>query len=738
MSKYDKLVLVESPAKAKTIKKYLGGGYEVKATLGHIIDLPKKLGVDVENDYKPEFEVIKGKKKVITELRKALPEKGTVYLAMDPDREGEAIAYHVADALKLKNFKRVTFNEITKSAVEEGIKKASEIDDKLVEAQFARRVLDRLVGYKLSGVLWKKMWYGLSAGRVQSVALRLIVERERRIRKFIPVEYWDIIAKVGDKNKFDAELKKINGKKAVVSTEDEKNKIKAGLEGEDLVVKEIGKKIVKKHAYPPFTTSTLQQAGNNLYGYSAKKIMSIAQKLYQAGNITYMRTDSVTLSKSAVESIRDHISKRIGKEYLPEKPNYYKQKSKLAQEAHEAIRPVDINATHESLKIVKPEEVKLYNLIRNRTIASQMSERVLESNNAVLEGAGKDNVKYTFTLSGSKVIFEGWSRVLPMKSQDDSQILDKLSDLKEGEKYKVNEIVGEQKFTKPVARYTEASLVKALEKYGVGRPSTYATIINTLLTRKYVFKDKKNLLPTDIGEVVCKFLEDNFERLVDYDYTAAVEDQFDKIAEGEVEYVPFMDAQYKPLLKEIENVDKVNKDDVLILNDSDSKCPKCGAEMKVKLGRYGKFLTCSKFPDCDGILNIDGKSDEEKTLELDTDKYEKAPDCPDCKGEMVLKEGRYGKFWACKDYPKCKGTAPLELKEKCPECGKNLLERKGKWGKTFIGCTGYPDCKYIKGSGKNGFKKSKSGSKSKSKRKSKSSSKSQSKKRSGVKKKSTK
>lgn len=710
------LVIVESPAKAKTIEKYLGTGYKVMATVGHIIDLPtNKIAVDVENGYKPEFVVMEGKTKVISGLKKMLP-KGKddeVFLAMDPDREGEAIAYHTASALKLKNPKRITFHEITKEAIQNAIKSPTIINQDLVQAQIARRVLDRLVGYKVSQLLWKKMWYGLSAGRVQSVALKLIVEREKEILAFVPEEYWELFAKMS--NGLKAQLRSIDGKKANVSNGADADKIENAISGKDLKVTDIKKKVISKHAYPPFTTSTLQQASNNLLGYSAKKTMSMAQALYQAGYITYMRTDSVNLSSQAIDIIREKVTREYGAEYLPPKPNYYKNKARNAQEAHEAIRPAHFEVSRfEIEKSVGAMEAKLYDLIMRRAIASQMNEKKSEAMNVIYEGVGNDQKNYTFSLGGEKLIFDGYRKVWGEKLSDDSEYQE-IQDIKVGEVSNCKEIEKVQNFTKPKARYTEASLVKALESYGVGRPSTYATIISTIIERGYVKKLQKNLFPQDIGMVVSDFLSKYFAQLVNYEYTANVELGLDNIAEGKVKYIPFIDKEYKPLVVELESVDKnVKKDDVVILGPSEETCPDCGASMVVRVGKYGKFLSCSTFPKCKGIKSMsganggmgDGENGQSEAPVFNAEKYLPADKCPKCGKDMVLKTGRYGSFWACSDYPKCKGLASLLLKEKCPECGKPLVERKGRWGKTFTGCSGYPNCRYIRNAnGKSGFSK---------------------------------
>jgi DNA topoisomerase-1 len=692
---YKNLLVVESPAKAKTINKYLGKDYKVMATVGHIIDLPKSdLAVDVENDYEPNFVTIRGKGKVIKELKSALPKDGDVYLAMDPDREGEAIAWHVKNALKLKKPRRVTFNEITKEAVQDAVKKPGDIDENLVEAQKARRVLDRLVGYKLSELIWKKIWYGLSAGRVQSVALRLIVEKEEDREAFDPEEYWNFSVLVKDekKNELKAELKSKDGKKYVPSTGKEVKELEKTLGDSNYKVVEVEQKEVKRHPYPPLTTSKMQQSANIAFGYTSKKTMSLAQILYQAGYITYMRTDSTNLSKKAIGQIRDLIKDKYGDKYLPEKPKYYKTKSRNAQEAHEAIRPTNFNVTKEEIKKeFSSAHAKVYDLIWRRAVSSQMNPKKAKVLTVKISPKDVNKPEYIFSLGGEMILFAGFRKALGGgKKQED---LAQISQIEKGDELKKIKFNKEQKFTQPPSRYTEASLVKKLEKLGIGRPSTYATIISTIQSRGYVKREAKSLLPTEVGRVVTNFLRDNFERLVDYKYTAKVEDQLDDIAKDKVDYVPFIDSQYKPLIKEIKKADKeVDKEDVVILGKAkDEKCPECGADMVIRIGRYGKFLSCSKFPECKGMKDISGGEED-----LDLKKYYKPEKCPKCGAKMVLKNGKYGRFWACEKYPDCKTTMPMLLNEKCPECGERLVERKGKWGKMFIGCSGYPDCKYIK------------------------------------------
>ena len=686
---YKNLLIVESPAKAKTINRYLGDDFKVMATVGHVIDLPKsELGVDVEKGYEPLYQVIHGKKKILQELKRVLPEQGNVYLAMDPDREGEAIAWHVQEYLKLKNAKRVSFHEITKDAILQAIKSPSAVNENLVEAQKARRVLDRLYGYKLSELLWKKIWYGLSAGRVQSVALRLVVEREEEREAFKPEEFWDFLVEVSKNGeKLKIKLIKKDGKKYIPKKEQEVKEIEEMLDSYAYKVVDIVKKEIRRNPYPPYTTSTLQQSANNVLGFSAKKTMTVAQRLYQAGYITYMRTDSVYLAQKAIKEIRGVIADKYGKQYLPEKERYYKNKSKNAQEAHEAIRPTDFSFDSSKLS---SDEAKLYNLIWKRAVSSQMNSEIIEDLNIYFQPNAELKYKLTFLAKGQKVIFDGFRVVYGTAKEDET--VQYISNIKLGDIFKKEKFLIEQKFTQPPARYTEASLVKKLESLGIGRPSTYATIISTILDRKYVERERKFLFPTDIGRVVVHFLKGNFTQLVDYQYTANVEDSLDEIAKGKKKYIPFLDSQYKPLMENIQKAEKnVKKEDVVVLGNSDEKCPICGAKMIIKLGRYGKFLSCSRFPECKGMKDINGEDEE-----LDFNKYLKVEKCPKCGSRMVLKNGKFGKFWACENYPKCKTTMPLLLNEKCPECGRNLVEKRSKWGKSFKGCSGYPECKYIK------------------------------------------
>lgn len=705
------LVIVESPAKAKTIEKYLGKGFKVLASMGHVRDLPKSsLGVDVDSGYVQEYEILKGKKAVITKLKKALPEEGTVYLAQDLDREGEAIAWHVGQAIgifdenlkprkvrgKKLDFKRIVFNEITKGAIQKAVANPRKVDSNLVEAQQARRVLDRLVGYKLSPLLWKKVRYGLSAGRVQSVAVRLIVDRERERDAFTPEEYWSIDALLykGKKSSVvEYSLVKYRGEDIKLSKKADAVKVTKRLESSlDWIVKSLGAKQVKKKPTAPFITSTLQQTAYKKLGFTSKRTMSIAQRLYQgidAGKegtvalITYMRTDSTNLSKEAVTAIRKYVETNLSKDLLTEKPVEYKKKSKLAQEAHEAIRPahVDISPS-DAKKFLGKDELKLYTLIWNRAVASQMVPAEYMRMNVDVENSG-----YLFRAVEQFLVKPGYLTVYGKKKQS---VQDNI--LVEGDKLSLDELLTEQHFTKPPARYNEASLVKDLEANGVGRPSTYASIISTILARGYVTKENKAFKPEDTGIVVTDLLIRHFPEIVDLDFTSRMEADLDNVAAGKTDWIPVVDEFYKPFAKLLKKKEKeIKKEDIVVLGDSDEKCELCGKKMIIKLGKYGRFLSCSDFPKCKGI-----KSLEEEDAEELAEKYEAAPVCPKCGGEMTLKTGRFGKFWACQKYPECKGVASLILKEKCPECGSGLVERRGKWGKTFVGCSGYPKCRYIK------------------------------------------
>ncbi len=675
-----KLLIVESPAKAKTISKYLDGEYEVVASVGHVRDLPKnnKKAIDIDGGFTPRYEISKGKEKVISQIKKLAAASDEVVLATDPDREGEAIAWHIAQSVGLKHPKRVVFYEITKDAVTEAIKHPRDIDDNLKTAQEARRVLDRLVGYDLSGLIWKKVRYGLSAGRVQSPALRIIMEREREIRAFKPEIFWTLsgLFETNDKNRltFTCESEPHDKK--------EVDRIVAIANKEDWEVKDIRETEVKRAPRAPFITSTLQQAASSRLGFSPSRTMSIAQKLYEAGLITYMRTDSTNLSAQAKKQIADIIKNKFGNDL--HESRFYGEKSKNAQEAHEAVRPSDIrkeNAGHTD------EQKKLYNLIWQRTVASQMKDAKMLRTKIVanvINGSIPD-----FSLNGSRILFDGWLLADPRAKQDDVEV----PKIAKGAKLKLISMNTEQKETTPPPRYSEAGLVKEMEKRGIGRPSTYASIIKTIVDRGYVVKEQRSLIPTDTGDVVSSFLEDNFTEYISDSFTAEMEDKLDDIASGKREYVKTLKDFYKPFLKDVKSKEKTEKITNLGKADDKWKCPKCSGNMIIKLGRSGKFLSCEKFPDCVGARTIDGAE-----LEGPKDTGELCPECG--KANLVERDGKFGRFIACTRYPKCKfvkedpeAKKKLLTGVKCPDCKDGeLMERRGRFG-IFYSCSNYPKCK---------------------------------------------
>lgn len=675
-----KLLIVESPAKAKTISKYLDGEYEVIASVGHVRDLPKnnKKAIDIDGGFTPRYEISKGKEKVISQIKKLAAASDEVVLATDPDREGEAIAWHIAQSVGLKHPKRVVFYEITKDAVTEAIKHPRDIDDNLKTAQEARRVLDRLVGYDLSGLIWKKVRYGLSAGRVQSPALRIIMEREREIRAFKPEIFWTLsgLFETNDKNNltFTCESEPRDKK--------EVDRIVAIANKESWEVKDIRETEVKRAPRAPFITSTLQQAASSRLGFSPSRTMSIAQKLYEAGLITYMRTDSTNLSTQAKKQIADIIKNKFGNDL--HESRFYGKKSKNAQEAHEAVRPSDIrkeNAGHTD------EQKKLYNLIWQRTVASQMKDaRMLRTK--IVANVVNESIP-DFSLNGSRILFDGWLLADPRAKQDDVEV----PKIAKGAKLKLISMNTEQKETTPPPRYSEAGLVKEMEKRGIGRPSTYASIIKTIVDRGYVIKEQRSLIPTDTGDVVSSFLEKNFTEYISDSFTAEMEDKLDDIASGKREYVKTLKDFYKPFLKDVKSKEKTEKITNLGKADDKWKCPKCGSNMIIKLGRSGKFLSCEKFPDCVGARTIDGAE-----LEGPKDTGELCPECG--KANLVERDGKFGRFIACTRYPKCKfvkedpeAKKKLLTGVKCPDCKDGeLMERRGRFG-IFYSCSNYPKCK---------------------------------------------
>lgn len=713
------LLIVESPAKAKTIKKYLGKDFEVLASYGHVRDLvPKEGAVDPDHNFAMKYDLIEKNAKHVDNILKAFKKSDALYLATDPDREGEAISWHVYEILKAKKaiqkkpVHRVVFYEITKKAVNAAVESPREISMELVNAQQARRALDYLVGFNLSPLLWKKIRRGLSAGRVQSPALRLIVEREEEIEKFVPQEYWTITAdNEAHKQKFVAKLVEYKKEKLTqfsVNNEEQASDIKKTLikaaNGELEVIK-VEKKQRKRNPAAPFTTSTLQQEAARKLGFTAQRTMRAAQQLYEGidvgggavGLITYMRTDSVNLSVDAVQEIRDLIAKRYGKNNVPAEPRIFRTKSKNAQEAHEAIRPTHVEYLPEDIKEhLSPEQFKLYELIWKRTVASQMIHATIDTV-AIDMSCGKDN---RFRANGSTIVDPGFIAVYQedrdetKKADDDEETGNVLPPLKEGEKVKLLDIHTDQHFTEPPPRYSEASLIKALEERGIGRPSTYVPIISTLQHREYVMLDQKRFKPTDVGRIVSKFLTQYFTQYVDYDFTAKLEDELDDVASGEKEWVPLLKHFWKPFKGLVETTEKNVKRADVTQEALDENCPKCSKPLSIRLGKRGRFVGCSGYPDCDFTRNMEGETTTASEPEIIPDRK-----CPDCESDLVIKFGRYGKFIGCSGYPKCKHMEPLEKPAdtgiSCPQCNKGtMLKRKSRYGKIFFSCSTYPECNY--------------------------------------------
>ena len=689
------LVIVESPAKAATIKRYLGKGYEVKASVGHVIDLPKsKLGIDIENNFKLQLITIKGKGSIVKELKAAAKKADTVFLAPDPDREGEAIAQHISDVINSpEKVYRILFNEITKKAVNEAINNPRKIDTNKVEAQQARRALDRLVGYKISPLLWAKVRRGLSAGRVQSVAMRILVDREKEIKAFDPKEYWSIkclLATVDGKD-FEAKLHHIDGKKFEIGNETDAKGAVDGIKKEPLKVASVTLKDKKRNPVAPFITSTLQQAASQRFRFNARRTMGIAQALYEGkevegkettGLITYMRTDSTRVADEALAEVRGYIEEKIGKDFLPDKPNTYKSK-KSAQDAHEAVRPTSVARTPESIKgFLKPEEFKLYDLIWKRFVASQMMPAI----NTVLTvdiGAGR----YTLRASGSNLKFEGFLKVYgdeESSKKDDEKI---IPPLEEGHDIKLGEITPNQHFTQPPPRFSEATLIRELEEKGIGRPSTYAAIMHTIQNRDYAESIERRLHPTELGTMITELLEKHFPTIMDIEFTAHMEEDLDLVEEGKKDWHILLKEFYEPFSKALEAAEK---NMVKQEQKTDEKCDKCGSDMIIKFGRFGKFMACTAYPECKTTkpLAKDGTTPMEP--EVTGDK------CPTCGADMVLKFGRFGKFIACSKYPDCKTTKAITLGIKCPKkCGGEVVERKTKKKRNFYGCENYPKCDFV-------------------------------------------
>ena len=675
------LVIVESPAKAKTISKYLGKNYTVEASMGHVRDLPKsKLGVDIEDNFTPKYITIRGKGELIAKLKKAAKKADKIYLATDPDREGEAISWHLANILKISEDEtcRIVFNEITKGAVKESIKGARKINLNLVDAQQARRVLDRLVGYEISPILWKNVKWGLSAGRVQSAALKLICDKEEEIKAFEPKEYWtvDCVLKK-ERKKFPIKLTKYENKKIEISNENEANKVISDLKENEYRVEKVKKGSRLKNPLPPFTTSTLQQEAAKKLNFITKRTMSIAQALYEGvdvkgfgtvGLITYMRTDSVRISEEAQGRAIEFIKESYGEEYIPEKLRVYKGKKNI-QDAHEAIRPSHIEITPEIAKAnLTPEQYKLYSLIWKRFIASQMASCALNTNSIDIA-----NGKYTFKASGSTIKFDGFMKVYDYTTEDDeNDVL--LPSLEEGEVLEPSSVEGKQHFTQPPARYTEASFVKLLEEKGIGRPSTYVPTISTLLSREYVIREKKNLIPTELGFIVNNIMSDYFKQIVDVDFTAGMERKLDNIEEGNEEWKKVVGEFFEPLQVAIEKAEKEISKVVIEDKVSDVPCDKCGRMMVIKKGRYGTFLACPGYPECKNAKPI--------VEELDVP-------CPKCGGKILSKRSKKGKkFFGCSNYPNCDFVSWNEpIKEPCSKCGSYMTMKFSKTKGNYAVCS---------------------------------------------------
>ena len=698
------LVIVESPAKAKTINKFLGKDFIVLASVGHVKDLPKsKLGVEIENDFAPTYEVIKGKANTIKELKKAGKAADKIYLAPDPDREGEAIAWHIAQEIDKKQEKtlRVLFNEITEKAVREAIAHPISLDQHKFEAQQARRILDRLVGYQVSPILWDKVRRGLSAGRVQSVAVRLICDREREVLAFVPKEYWSVTAELAEKagkTPFHAKLAKKDGKKIELENEEQTNAVLKELEGAQYSVSSVQTKEVKRNPAAPFTTSKLQQEASRKLGFTAKKTMMLAQQLYEGveignegpvGLISYMRTDSTRVSSEAIAAARTYIGAKYGADYLPAKPNVYKTKKK-SQDAHEAIRPTYFQHDPDSVKqYLSKDQLRLYALIWNRFIACQMNPALIDQTRVQIEAGS-----CSFSASGSTVKFPGFMAVYVEGQDVEEEKEETLPSLKEGIILALLSLVPAQHFTQPPPRFTEATLVKELEENGIGRPSTYAAIISTIQDREYVLKDGRQLKPTELGFLVTDLLVESFPEILNVEFTAHMEEELDMIEEGTTPWRKAMKDFYGPFSLSLEKAKKdmknVKTEEVL----TDIDCEKCGKTMVIKWGRKGKFLACSGYPDCKNTKDFKTEEDG-KVVAVEREEQTVDTQCPKCDKPMLLKSGRFGRFLACSDYPACKTTLPVSTGIPCPNDDEGMLvERRTKRGRVFFSCSKYPKCDY--------------------------------------------
>ena len=727
-----KLIIVESPSKAKTIEKYLGKDYKVEASGGHVRDLPEaNFGVDIVKDFTPKYVINPTKKETIKKLKELKKKADFVYLATDPDREGEAISWHLAHILKMDTaeMNRIEFHEITETAVKKAIEKPRQIDLKLVDAQQARRVLDRIVGYKLSPIICKRIRPKLSAGRVQSVALKLVVQREKDIRDFKPVEYWTISAFLfsggNDKLVFKAQLANRDGKKFVPSNKEETDEVLNAVSGCDWTVSKLKKSVTKSHAPAPFTTSTMQQDAANKMSMSASITMRTAQQLYEGINIageghvalvTYIRTDSTRISQDAYFSAKDYIGKVIGDEFIPEKQNFYKNKNS-SQDAHEAIRPVSIDRTPDSLSgKLDRNQSRLYKLIYERFLASQMIEAKFDSVSCEVSAD-----RYGFKASGKTLLFKGFLAAYSSYKEEGSEESENenisIPKIEQGEILKLKDLKNEQKFTKPPARFSDASLIKLLEENGIGRPSTYAATLSVLQKRQYTDKEGKYIVPTEVAFEVTDFLIEYFDSIINTEFTAMVEAQFDKVEEGSIDWKQVMAEFYAPFNEKLLAVNKaaiVQTDEVcpkcgqflfqkvgrygkyldcpneeceykksLEERESDQVCEKCNSKMLIKKGRYGEFLACSNYPECSNMKSLKKVEESDEV-------------CDKCGNKMVVKTGRFGKFLACSNYPECKNIKSADKPvSKCPHCDKNVFLRRSKGGKIFYGCEGYPDCTFV-------------------------------------------
>jgi DNA topoisomerase I len=722
------LVIVESPAKAKTIKKYLGRSFDVRASVGHVKDLPKsKMGVDIEKGFAPEYDVIKGKAKVLSEIKRAARDASRVFLATDPDREGEAIAWHISEELGAEGgdarVRRVLFNEITKNAIVKAIENPIDLDRKKFDSQQARRILDRLVGYQISPILWRKVRRGLSAGRVQSVAVRLVVEREREIEAFKPEEYWSLDADLAARlpPEFTAKLSKVDGQKADLKDEATTKAVQADVEKARFVVETVDRKERRRNPPPPFTTAKLQQDAANRLGFTAKKTMTLAQKLYEGielgdetvGLITYMRTDSVRLSTEAVDAARVHIAERYGKDHLPEAPNVYKTKAKSAQEAHEAVRPTDLAWTPERVEpffeqMGERDMFRLYELIWDRFVACQMVPAIYDQTAADISAG-----RAMFRATGSILKFPGYLAVYGAKPPEEEAGAEEekkedgerngekkneerqLPPLEKGEELRLVQLHPEQHFTQPPPRYNESSLVKEMEQRGIGRPSTYAAILETIQEKTYVEKVEKNFKPTHLGVLVTDELVRAFPREMDVAFTAGMEEKLDEIEEGNARWQTVLSEFYETFKEDLAKADEQMRNVKAQAIETDLVCEKCGErKMVIKWGRNGEFLACPGYPECRNTMNFrreDGKIVPEKEEDVPVEDK-----CPECGAAMVMKRGRFGRFLACTRYPECKGTKPISIGVTCPKaCGGYISEKRSKRGRTFYGCSSYPRCDFV-------------------------------------------